>query len=366
MNNSKKTIKYREPKKQERKPINPKIWLITGIALVVLLIASILFDQLYKRKIFTIDGDDYYLEDLTYYINVVESNYAYLDQYYGQLFGTSYWNMAADANSGTTMRDAARDEAIETALYYEILYREAMTDGYEITEDEEQTIADQVDLLVNEQYSDKMIKHNGFTKEYLTEVFSKMAIVDRYKADIINSLDIDQEAIKATFDYEDYQEYEIDTLFIPASKSDEEGNQLTLTDDEKAQLRQKLGNYYDDALTSEDWSELLPEDEEEVKYNNLKFYESSSTFSDETKAMILAMENGDISDIIEESNGYYIIKMVNNRSTDSYDAAINQAIREEENKKFQEEYDVIKNNYDYKIYKSGVKSLYMGQVTLVD
>lgn len=365
MNNSKKAIKYREQKKQ-KKVINPKIWIVAGITLVVILIASLLFDQLYKKKIFSIDEDNYYLEDLTYYFNVVEINYEYLDQYYGQLFGSSYWNMTADAEAGTTMRDAAKDEAVQMSLLYEILHKEALADGYSVTEEEDETIADQVDLLINEQFSEKMIEHNGFTEEYLTEVLRKQSVVDRYRLDIINSLDIDDEAIKATFDYVDYRQYDIDTLFISKSKKDDEGKQITLTEEEKTDLYNKLNAYYDDALASDNWSKLLSEDEDEVTYNSMKFFDTNTSFSDETKSMILSMENGDISELIEEESGYYLIKMVNNASTESYDSTVSDAIRQEENNRFQEEYDEILKKYDYKIYKSGLKSLYMGQVTLVD
>ena len=37
------------------------------ISIRVVLIAALLFDQLYKRPLVTIDGKKYYLEDLTYY-----------------------------------------------------------------------------------------------------------------------------------------------------------------------------------------------------------------------------------------------------------------------------------------------------------
>ncbi|HHX11863.1 MAG TPA: hypothetical protein GX731_03505, partial [Clostridiales bacterium] len=210
MNTTKNIIK--SPRKEEKKEfkINPKVWIVTAAVLLVALIASLLFDQFYKRTLVTIEGDKYYQEDLAYYIYGIESTY----DYYDQMFGGQYWDMVVDQNTGATTRDMAMQEAINSSLFTEILYRDASSNGYSLTIEEKATVAENVDTLLAGQMPEAVIKKNDFTEGYLTDVLSKTTLVNRYRQDIIDALDIDDEGIKAEIDFEEYRQYDIEYIFI--------------------------------------------------------------------------------------------------------------------------------------------------------
>ncbi len=362
MNSSKKTIKYPKRESKQAKKISPKVWITTSIVLAVALIGSLLFDQLYKRSIITINGDKYYLEDLSYYFYQVESSYDYIDQ----MFGGQYWDMIIDQSTGESTRDVALQEAVDTSIYNEVLYREAVANGYSLTDDEKKTIEEDVTSLLDGQLTEATIKKAGFTKEYLTGILEKTTLVERFKQDTIDALDIDDEAIKAEIDYEEYRQYDVEYLFISTEKEDEDGKSVPMDETEKSAAYDKINGYYEKAKETDDWSKLVPEDDKDVIYRKSDFIKTDTTFSEELETIIMAMDNNTVSDILEDESGYYIVRMINNNSTESYDEAVEDAITDAEDEAFDEAYHELLNNYDYKISKGALRRLRMGSITLAD
>jgi foldase protein PrsA len=360
VNNSKKTIKYPKQEKKEKKRINPIIWIISSIVLVVALVGSLLFDQLYKRVILTIDDDKYYMEDLAYYFYGVESAY----DYYNQMLGGQYWDMVVDQSTGSTTRDMAMKEALESSLFTEIVYREAVAQGYSLTDEEKETIKKDVTSQLDEQLTADIIKKNGFTEEYLTNIMSKTTLVTRYRQDIIDSLDIDDEGIKAGIDYDKYRQYDVEYVFLSTEKKDDDDKTVPMDENEKAAALDKINDFHEKALKAEDWSELIPKEEKEVVYREDSFLESDTVFSEDLKAKIIKMENNTISGVLEDESGYYFVRMINNNSTESYDDAVKKAITEAENEGFAKVYNEIADKYQYKINTKALRRYKMGNITL--
>ncbi len=366
MNNSKK-LKAKKVKKDrliENKPITKisKPWIITAVVLVVILIGALLFDQFYEKTIMKIDGENYSMSDVAYYFYSVESSYDYYDQMFGG--GGAYWDMTYDEESGATVRDIAKGEAVDSAIYYEILYSEAVAEGYTLSDDEKTTISNDVKTLLDTKLTSSQITKSKFTEEGLTEVLEKIALVTRYKGDKIDTFEINDAAIKEGINYDEYRQYDVEYLFISTNITDDEGNSVAMTEEEKSAAFDKINSFYETAKTTEDWSKLLPESEEEVTYADTNFLQSGSTFSEDMEAMMMAMENGDISDIYEAEAGYYVVRMKNNDSSESYLAAVESAISQAENEKFTEFYNEITTKHEYSTNDGALKSMTMGSITL--
>ncbi len=364
MNKSKK-IKRAETEvhvhdKTKDKIISSKVLAIASIVFVVILVGALIFDQLFESTLLTIDGKKYHLDDLSYYIYNTEYQYDYYDQMFGG--NGSYWNMSSD-ESGTTMRDIAKQEAIDTAIYNEVLYNEAVSEGYALTDEEKTTVETNVTGMM-ETMSEGTIKNADFTKESLIESVGKTTLVARYRQDKIDALDIDDEGITAGISKEEYRQYDIEYLFASKKTTDAQGNSIDKTVDDQEAALAALNTYYEKAKTTEDWSTLIPEDEKLVSYRSDNFIQSDTTFDDDFEAQIMAMENGTIGEVYETDNGYYVVKMVNNNSSESYDTAVKDAITTAENEGFNKLYDEILAKHEYKTNDSALKSLTMGSITL--
>ena len=348
--------------KKNDRLVNSKTLTITSIVLVIILIGALIFDKVYVPKLIKVDGKSYTLQDLSFYFYNSEMQASY----FAQIFGGdgSYWNMTYDEETGTTMGEYAREQTINDAIMNEVLYNQAVSEGYSLTDEEKATVEENVDGMLTADDMKAIIEKNSFTKEYLTEVLSKATLVTRYRQDRIDALDIDDEAIKAGISYDERRQYDIEYLFASKTNTDDSGDTIENSDEEKAAVYDKLANYYETAKTAEDWSTLLPEDEEVITYKTDSFITSDTVFDDETKAKIMAMENATVSDILETDSGYYIVHMKNNNSSENYDSAVKSAITDAENKAFDELYQTILSEHEYSINQSAVNRLVMGTVTL--
>jgi foldase protein PrsA len=370
VNISKKVLKGTENKKKSKKAISPKVWIVTSIILAVVLIAAILFDSLYEKTLITINGDKYRLNDLRYYFYTVESRYDAIDQ----IYGGQYWDMAYNESGTVTTRSVAMEEVINTIIGNEILYREAIAKGYALTSEESDTISDDViSFLYEGNVPEEVIDKNGFTGDYLTEIFTKLQLAKRCKEDVIEGLPVDDEAIKAEYKYEDYRQYDIEYLYISTQTTDDEGNKVSVDETAKKAAYDKISAKYQEALTAEDWSQLIPEDEKELTYKKDDFIARDAATTDEyglsadLKAMIITMDNDDVSDIFEDEKGYYLVRMINNNSSESYDSTIENAIKTAEEEAFTAEFqENILPKYDYDIKERNLRNLRMGSITLAD
>ncbi len=366
MNKSKKikkvTSEVQLHDKTKDRIVSSKLLTILSILCVLILIGALLFDQLYEAPLLTVDGEKYSLKDLAFYFYTVEYQY----NTYDQMFGGSgaYWDMTSDEKTGATMRDAAKDTAIKTSLYNEVLYNQATSEGYTLTADEIKQAEDSAVKLMDESLSKEEIAKNKFTKEYLTNMMSKATLVDRYHDDKIAALNLDKEAIKAGVKFEDFKQYDIEYLFASTKKTDDSGNYVDMTDQEKADTLAKLNTYVDKAKTSEDWSKLIPEDEKVIAYRKSSFIETDTTFDDEFEAKIMAMSNNQIGEVYEAEDGYYLVRMINNNSSERYDKEVENAIQAKENEEFQKIYDDILTKHNYEINYDALNTLRMGTLTL--
>ena len=364
MNKSKKPIKATKKSKKSVVTVNRKYWLIPSIILGVFLVAALLFDQLYERVLIKIDDEKYHLSDLTYYFYDVETGY----NSYSSIFGPIDWSTPYDESGSVTLGDVAKQEAAGIAIFNEIMYREALAANYSLTEEETNTINNEIASLLYEQgISQEVLEENGFTGDYLKKVKEKVALAKRYRSDIIDQLAVDDEAIKAEVSYEDFRQYDIEYLFISTQKTDESGNQTPMSEEEKKAAYEKIQAKYDQALTTEDWSTLVPEDEEELQFTENNFIKTDTTYPEDLKTMMMGMENGEISEIVSAETGYYIIKMVNNDNPETYNTTVESNITSAEDAAFETYYgENILTKYDIKMNEGALKNVDMGSFTTAD
>jgi foldase protein PrsA len=369
VNNSKKlqTRKVKKDRLIEQKSITriSKLWVAISAILVIALVGGLLFDQYYEPTLLKVDGKSYKMSNLSYYFYSVEYQYDYYDQIFGG--GGAYWDMTNNSATGQTVRDAAKDEAIQTALSTEVLYNQAVAEGYALTEDEKNTIDTNVDNLLSTQIPAEVIRKNSFSKAYLTKIVSRVTLADRYRKDKIATLNIDRDSIKASVKYEDFRQFDIQYLFISTKTTDEEGNSVDVSADEKSAAYDKIKGVFEAAKTTEDWSTLIPEDETQLTYQDTNFLKTSTSYSEDLKTMMMGMENGAVSEIFEDEKGYYIIRMADNDDKQSYDTEVQDQITKVENEGFSTLY---KNNilpeHTYTINEKALKSYTMGTITLVN
>jgi foldase protein PrsA len=362
LNSAKKITKNPSLKKGKKKSaVNISIicYIVTGV-LTIALIVGVLFDRLYQPVLLTLNGDKYRMNDLAYYFYTTEVNFSS----YGSMFGDNFWDMVGDPSSNETMRESAIEAAKDTALSNEIIYREAITNNYTLTDEEKKKIETDVTALMKEEGAKKLIEKYDLTKSTLIDVYGKDTLSDRYRHDIIDAFDIDDDAIKATVKYDDYRQYDIEYLFISTQTTDEDGKTQPISSEDKSAAFDKINGLSEKTESTKEWSTLISKDEKELQYKKDSFIKTDDTFDKAFKKMMMTMKTNDVSHVYEAENGYYIVRMLNNNSSKSYDKAVDEAISTEENKRFSENYDKeILPKYKYKWNDKATGKIPMGSST---
>lgn len=377
--NSAKRVSNQTIKKNEKKSGNTApsesaskkniIIFSTFAVAVVLVIAIVLWENLHPRIIFTVNGDKVYLSDMMTDIYMTESTGQYMDSLYKQNYGAgaSYWD--AESNDGLTYGEILKDNTLESCMQREMMYKEAVEAGYTLTE-EEVTTCDENTTSLYDQLTSAVKNKTGLNKDKIRKYYEKMTLADRYKQDWIDTFDIDDDQLiaDAGITKEDYRQYDIQYYYISYTEQDDQGNEVPVADDKKAEFLSELQASYGDIagladfttyIDSETSDEHNHEGEEgdehtedeasgpkapegtNIKYTTKSFIEKDDpVFSEELTAQVKAMENGAVTDsVVEDENGCYIIKMVENNSTERYESECKSVITKKESEEFQENID---------------------------
>lgn len=314
----------------------------------------------------TVNDQKVYLDEMMYYIYAMEANVNQYEELYQQYYQKSYWDM--EIEEGVTVRDQVKDYIMDTAVMYTILYDKAVSEGYKLT-DEEKTTAEENATALLEQISEEQLKITGFTKDSLIEVQEKLALGEKYYNTIIEGLEIDEDAVKKTINKEDYRQFNTEYLFVSTVTFDEKYNQVDLSDDEKAAAKKVITSALEKAKSGTELSDIASElstDDITVTTNTLNFVKDDGSADEAYQTAAILLENGDVADgIVETDTGYYVIKMVDNNNTESYDKAVSEAITNAQNDAFTAKYEEIKKDYTITENDEVWGPLVMGTITIV-
>lgn len=309
----------------------------------------------------TVGDSKIYLDEMMYYIFMNEYQLNQYDQMYKAYMGTSYWDM--EYSKGVTMREFAKTSTMDMVVQYEVLYAEALKAKYELTDEEKTTIDTNVDQFMQVATKEQLEK-TGLTKEIAKNVVSKLTLASRYMQDLIDGYDIDDAAITATVSKEDNRQYNTQALFISTKKTDADGKSADMSATEKADAKKKIEAFLDKAKAGDDFAKIV-EGNKDVTSQDNNFVIGNGTVSEEYEKLAKDMKNDEVSAVVETADGYYIIKMVNNNSDESYQAAVKEAISAEEQKQFKANYEEIKKGYKVTINDKVWDEIVMGETTII-
>lgn len=345
-----------------------KIFVISGIVAVIVLFLVIMvcWENLHPRLILKINDKKVYLSDIMVDIYMNESTGEYMNSLYKQNYGSDYWSLEND--DGMTNAEILKDNTIESVMQKYMMYYEAEANGYTLT-DEENTNIEQEASEAYEQMTAAVRNKSGITKDDVVEYYKMQTLADNYKNAWIDSFDIDDAAITAGVNPADYRQYDIQYYYIPYTTTDEAGTSVPMSDEQKSAALAELQASYGDIAGLEDFTTYIDNTSSQtaaegaettptpapgpkapegtnIKYTTKSFIETDTAdtigLDDTLVAEIKAMDNESITDkVVEDSNGCYIIKMVNNNSTERYESECESLITEEENRVFDEEIDKL-------------------------
>jgi len=389
------TIKKNEKDEKKVAPAenagNKKVILFSCLGLIIAaIIFMVCWENHHPRVIFTVNGEKTYLGDMMTDIYMTESTGQYMDSLYKQNYGAtaSYWN--AETDDGQTYGELLKDNTLEAAMQRAMLYNEAVAAGFTLSE-EDNANCEESATSTFDQLTAAVRNKTGLTKEAILAYYQKKTLADNYKASWIDTFEIDDEALikEAGINETDYRQYDIQYYYIPYGKQAEDGSQTTMTDAEKKAAVEELEASYKDIAGLKDFTTYInsstetPAEGEEaeatkdegpkapegtnIKYSTKSFIEKDEdVFGDDLIKEIKKMDNNSITDgVVEDENGCYIIKMVENNSKESYESECEAVVTEEENKVFQEKIEELEvDKYFIEVNDKEWDKVEFGKVTI--
>lgn len=379
MNNSKKLAKNNGVSKKQGGGTSAlsfvssknKVLVILGILAVIVLCAGVCYMQLRPRAVLVVSTTDengtqkkdtVYMKEAVYSIYQVENQYNQYSSIYQQLYGKTYWEMEDVDSKGRNGASAAKKQVMDSLKQREVLYMEAQKRGYSLTAEEEKTAENNVaDTMKN--FTDKQKKLEGLDEKTLKSEFKKNALAEKFRQILIKESGVDEEALKATVNKKDYRQYTLQYYKVSNQETSGEETKEVSAEQKQTNLT-NMQALQEKAKTAEDFTKLLDDnDKTGIQYqteNLIKKDLKDSTFlNKKLRKQIMEMDNGQISDIIEGDDGYYLIKMVNNDDSEAYDNQCQSVVNEEETKQFNARYAEFAPNY-----VTEVQSYWKGRVKL--
>lgn len=344
-----------------------KVLLTLGLIAVVILCAGVCYMQLRPRVVLVVSGSDaggsevkskVYMKETVYDIYQVESQYNMYSQLYQQMYGKTYWEMEDVDDAGRDGASAAKKQVMDAVKQREILCMEAKKLGYSLTDEEKNTVAENV-KQARENIPEGQKKLDGMDEKSITTAFEKNALADKYRQVIISESGIDREALKASVNKDDYHQYTMQYYKV-SNKEGTGEDEKDVSAEQKQKNLENMKALQEKSKTAEDFTKLVEKEDETgigtYQQEELlqKDMEDSTFLTKKLRKKLIKMQNDEISDVIEGEDGYYLVKMVNNDDPAAYEEQCKTVVSDEETKQFNARYNQIKAGYTAEIDRKSV------------
>lgn len=216
---------------------------------------------------------------------------------YDMYFGPDVWGQDMSGD-GTTMEENVKSEVVENIKTLYMLEKHMADYNVEITDDELAKIEEAAKKFM-EDNTDKAIKQVGATEEYVKEMLRLNTIQIKMQKAIEAEVDTevsDEEAAQKKISYVQVNK---------SSKTDEEGNTVDYTEEEKAALQTDVETFAASAASDfEGAAETAGYTVSTATYGT-----DNSTLAEEVTEAADKLKEGEISSVITTDDSYYVVRM---------------------------------------------------------
>ena len=243
----------------------------------------------------TLNGEDISLGLMNF---MARYQQAISDASYLMYFGTEMWS--TEMSEGVTMEDSTK-ESVVNSIHTAYLLEEHMKDyGVEVTAEETAAIEAAAKEFMTEN-SKKGIEQLGATEEYVKEMLRLYTIEQKMYSAIFaasKATVTDEEAAQRTFSY---------VKVSSTSTTDENGNSVEYTEEEKTELAAVVAEFATTAAEAENFEEAA----ETAGYtvSTYSYGADESSMDEKVIAAADALKEGEVSELITTDKDYYIIRL---------------------------------------------------------
>ncbi len=138
---------------------------------------DLIFANSLDEVVLTVDGQELTLTDMAFYIAYQEGEIEKTAHIYNPENTNEYWNLYTNS---TFLREAGKQAALDMAVHDEIFYQLAIEEGMELSEEEEEHLANDIYDFWSD-LEEEQRAALGVSEEVLTESMRKIALAEKYQ-----------------------------------------------------------------------------------------------------------------------------------------------------------------------------------------
>ncbi len=314
---------------------------LTALLLTAVLGASILtgcgkgIDE--KKTGATLDGQEISLGFMNFMAKYQQAIY---EGQFSAMFGsTDFWSQDM-MGDGTDMETSVKKNVAESIEQFYLLEKHMADYKVEIT-DEEMTAMDEAAKKFMEDNTSKAVKQIGATEEYVKEMLRLNTIQAKMRAEMDKEVDTkvtDKEAAQKTISYVSVNR---------KSTTDEEGNTKEYSDEEKAEVEQKVKEFQKAA--KDDFEKAAEEAGYTVTPYSYGEKDESYTLDDTVIKAANKLKEGKISKVITTDDNYYVVRMDSTFDKDKTEEKKESIIQQRKDDHYTEVCDGYKEGVTYEL-----------------
>ncbi len=245
----------------------------------------------------------------TYYLSMMSSNGM-------SMSAEDMWNQETD---GKTTEETTKDGLLESLQNMYLISQHAEDYGVTLTEEEEDAISEAAAQFDEDNTDDAKEAVSGYKKD-IEKYLELVTIQNKMDSPMKEGVDeevSDEEAAQKAMDY----------VFFSYTTTDESGNSVPLSDDEKTALQTTAKKLSERVKAGEDMADVAEESSATVQ--EATFDAETTTYDADLIAAADALEKvGDVTDVIETDNGLYVAQLTSLLDRDATDAKKEQIVEE--------------------------------------
>ena len=233
------------------------------------------------------------------YLNAVKEDY---EQYYG----SDIWKYAVDSQ-GNTMGEVIKDQTLEQIIYIKVVCQKADELGIVLSEEELQTV-DQQTAAYMEKIRDSELLLHGVNADIVRRIYSDNLLAR--KTFEVTTLNVDTDIPD-----DEAAQHRFYTIAIRNFKIDASGNRASYEGTELEELKARVETLRQQAVESEDFYKLASANTEDSTM--LEITGGLGDFPEAYEETVLALNAGEVSEVIETTDYYYIFYCVTDFDVDA-------------------------------------------------
>lgn len=258
---------------------------------------------------------------------------------YGENY--EYWELTD--STGSKMKDAYKNKAFSTIAYTYIMYYEALNQGMQLEELRKVKLDNATKNFLNG-FTAEQRARVGMTEACIRENYERVFLAEQFATQMTTDYKVDEEAVKASIEKEDYRVYETDYLYVAKYDYDENFQRVDFSAEESEARKNAIDDAFKRLKDGEDMASVLASYESIMHYSPRDVYRTDTGIEKEYVDAAISLDVGGVT-FIETNGGYYVITLLDKSDFVGYDEALEAALKKAESAGITELYMSYESKY---------------------